>query len=195
MPGASYLPGAYYAPPWFGGDYFGGGITNPLPGAGVFFKIPTRGLLLEKLVDGSWITIAQRLRLEGPNAETDTYESTSIVSPRKRKAPALVDCGDVGGTLWYDPNTSTHIIFSTGLLSADTGVWRLVYADGSVTPAQLVFSGFVSAFRPTGMEVKTYLQAQFRITLDGDLLEFAANADKPFYPLGYFAPEFFSSLT
>lgn len=135
-------------------------------------KLKTKGTLLQKQIATVYTTIAQRVKLDGPDASMGDTELTDLDSTMVQTGPTLVDPGTFSGTLWYDPNETTHIMMTTDLLAGTSNQYKLVYPDGDTTPANVPFTGFVSKFKPTGMESKGYLQAEFEIRCDGSSLSY-----------------------
>jgi hypothetical protein len=139
-------------------------------------KVKTQGILLQKQISSTYTTIAQRLKLDGPTSEMLNQITTDLDNTMEERKPTIVDPGEISGTLWYDPNTATHQVFTTDQLAGTQASWKLVFPDGMTTPAHFIVTGFITKFRPTGMETKGYLQAEFTLQCDGGTYSFTPGA-------------------
>jgi hypothetical protein len=113
----------------------------------------------------TYTTIAQRLSLDGPEMEVGTVETTHLDSAAKTFRATLPDGGEMSGTLEYDPQDAGHVVLFNLIWSPTPNgdLWNLVFSDNSIAN----FTGILTGFKPTGMEVEERLQAEFKIKVSG----------------------------
>ena len=126
---------------------------------------PALGTLLKVTISSTLTTVAQRVKLDGPELTVGTAETTNLDSTVKTYRPTIPDSGKISGTLQYDPQDSTHS-FLFGLYSTPaTNAMALVFADTG--PTTFTFTGILTKLKPTGIEVESNLEAEFEIQITG----------------------------
>lgn len=131
--------------------------------------VPALGTVLQLSIATVLTPIAQVVTVEGPEMSMGTVETTHLGSTAKTKRTTIFDGGKVSATVEYDPNGTTHTALEA-LIHTAKGTpdsWKLVYADGKTTPANHAFSGYLTSFKPTGIEVEGVLQAEIEIEISG----------------------------
>ena len=129
--------------------------------------LPGKGTLLKLSISSTFTTIGQRVSLEGPSSKLGIRNPTHLDSTYVAKRPTIPDLGQIKGKLWYDPNDAVHGPLRAKVYSPPTApdLWKLIYADGDTTPSYDAFSGYLTEFSVTGMEVEGTLEADFTIEL------------------------------
>lgn len=126
---------------------------------------PGNGTLLQCTISAVLTTVAQRVKLDGPELTVGTAETTNLDSTVKTYRPTIPDSGKISGTLQYDPQDATHL-FLFGLYSSPaTNAMAMVFSD--VGPTTFSFTGILTKLKPTGMEVESNLEAEFEIQITG----------------------------
>ncbi len=127
--------------------------------------LPGKGTLLK--LNGS--TIAQRVKLEGPDSKVGEADVTHLDSTFKEFRPTIPEAGNISGTLLYDPADTTHQDMEALRNVPSTEAWELEFSDGSSD----AFDGFLMEWKKSGMEVEKYVEAEFKIRITG-LITFTA---------------------
>ena len=129
---------------------------------------PGKGTLLQYGTGVSpytYVTIAQRVSIDGPEIEVGTADTTTLDSSTKTSRPTLPDGGELSGTLFYDPQDTTHLFLFNLLATPAITPFQLVFADTAGT--KWTFMAILTKFKPNGMEVESNLGADFTIKLNG----------------------------
>lgn len=110
-------------------------------------------------------TIAQRVKLDGPELAVGTRDTTNLDSSVKTYAPTIPDSGKISGTLQYDPQDASHLFLFTLYASPPAGgnAMTLVFSEST----SFGFTGILTKLKPTGMEVESNLEAEFEIQVTG----------------------------
>lgn len=129
--------------------------------------LPAQGTLLKLMIASTLTAIGQRVSLDGPEPDLPIRVVSNLDSTSVKKRTGLIDLGKISGKLFYDPNDATHgaaraLVYAP---PAAPSQWVLIYADGMTTPSQDAFDGFITKFKPTGMEVSGTLEAEFEIEI------------------------------
>jgi hypothetical protein len=126
-----------------------------------------RGTLLKQ----GATTIGQRMKIDGPDIKVGTAPATHLDSTAVEKRGTIPDSGDLSLTLLYNPADTTHQLLTAQLaaaaVSTDGGVvaWTVEYPDGSTQE----FSGILTGFKPTGIEVDKLIEAECKIEITGEV--------------------------
>ena len=133
--------------------------------------LSSQGTLLQISISSTYTTLGQRVSLEGVDPELKIRDVTNLDSLSTKKRPGIPDLGKMSGKLYYDPNDATHIYVRARVTSppAVPDLWKMIYPDGSSAPANDAFSGYVTKFKPTGIEVNGTLEADFEIDVTDNL--------------------------
>ena len=75
------------------------------------------------------------------------------------------DAGEITATIEFDPADASHSTLITIVKSGATATWKLVWADAGA--GQFTFSGFVTRFEPSGMQVEENVVAEITVKLTG----------------------------
>ena len=126
---------------------------------------PGKGTVLAHGVTITYTNIGQRVSLEGPEMEVGKADTTHLDSTNKTSRPTIADPGELTGKLWYDPQDTIHkLLFGYIGTISDSEEFKLTFADTN-GPTSWAFNGWLSKFKPTGMEVESNLEADFTIQL------------------------------
>ena len=129
--------------------------------------VPGKGTLLKMKISGTFTAIANRVEIEGPDAELGIRKTTNLDSTFEGKRPTVPDLGQVTMTVFYDPNDSAHGTARARVFSPPSApdLFEIIWADGDTTPSQDAFSGYITKWTPTGIKVDDTLQAKVTIEL------------------------------
>src|ERR1017187_3065491 len=84
-------------------------------------KFPSQGVTFQITISSTLTTIAQCSEIDLPDPEVEIVETTDLSTAHGKTfdTTGLVDAGDAGGTLFFDPAGATHT-FLTGMIKAPT---------------------------------------------------------------------------
>jgi hypothetical protein len=130
-------------------------------------KTKSAGALLQSFIGGVYVTIGQRISIEGPDGTNEMLDISDLDSVAVEKGPTLPDNGDVTMTVWFDPNDANHAQLEAWRTTppATIPLHKIVFPTSPSKSVQ--FGAWVSGFKPTGMEAKGYLQAEVKLTISG----------------------------
>jgi hypothetical protein len=130
-------------------------------------KNPGLGTILQLSISSTYTNVAQRVSLDGPELAVGTANTTDLDGTVETYRPTLPDSGELSGTLYYDPQDSTHsALFSAVTAPSQTlNLWKLKFTDAAASI--LAFSGILTKFKPTGMTKDGNLSADFSIKVSG----------------------------
>lgn len=124
--------------------------------AHTYTDIPAAGSDLRVYLNSAYVSIPGvheisfdgfKLGVRNPNRTAENYV-------RKRKG--RIDYGQMKFKVWYDPNDATHQalvqLIAGSTAYDDNDQWKLIYADGFNTPANVTFTGFLSEFTESGID-------------------------------------------
>jgi uncharacterized membrane protein len=98
--------------------------------------------------------------------EQGTRETTHLgTTTWKTFAGTISDAGEVSATILFDPADSTHAALITAVTTTVPFIWNIVFNDTGA--AVFAFSGILTKFATTGMEVEANLEAEITIKLTG----------------------------
>lgn len=120
----------------------------------------------------TWTLVGQRVEIEGPDVKIDAIETTTLDSTRKQfRQITLPEDGKLTLTIYYDPTDATlahHLLQGEWLAPTGSYWYSLVFNTAAPGSREgVIFSAFVSGFKPTGMKVGENLSADVELTLDG----------------------------
>lgn len=129
--------------------------------AHTYRDLPAAGTILELEIGYAFVPIpgATDISLEGFKRGVRT--PTLLTSPAVVKKPGMPDFGQIKCKVYYDPNDTTHkeirgrLVESAAAASAALDNWKLIYADGYATSANIEFTGFVSEFSQSFTDPET----------------------------------------
>lgn len=136
-------------------------------------KIPSKGTALKVDIATVYTTVAQVISLNGPDAEVQTFNGTSLDGGvGMPKIPTgYVDGGTVSGELFFDPVAATHQQLTDDITNPirssgaelDRG-YKLVWPDSAAT--EWAFDGVVKRFGPSAT-LQDGLKASFAVEVNG----------------------------
>jgi hypothetical protein len=137
--------------------------------------IISKGTLLQvedTTTPGTYITIAFRTKIDGPEIKVDSVDETHLDSAMMESRPSdFADPGEISFTVNYDPAEATHITLEDLARTPETVNWRLVYNNKTNTRPHRQFAGYVTSFKPTGFEVGSRPTADLTIKLTGPVTD------------------------
>lgn len=105
------------------------------------------GTLLQRWTDGDWLTIAEQLKIDGPNLSSDDVEVTNHDSPGgiKEYIPALMDTGEVNFEGNFIPGNTSQQQLITDQKNRIVSDWRIVLptADSIDNREKWSFQGYI----------------------------------------------------
>lgn len=129
-------------------------------------KIKCKGTALQQTLGTAFVTVAQVISLDGPEAEAETYESDTLDNTDAGipyDETGRTEGGSVSGELFFDPVLAGHQAI-TDLLTTPAGcAWNIVFADEAET--EWPFDGAGLSFGPR-VALNDGLKASFSIKLD-----------------------------
>lgn len=124
-----------------------------------YTDIPGAGTTLQLKISASYVDIPGASDISWDGLKRGVRNPTALTSPSVVKKPGMTDYGQVKCKVFLDPNDSTHQAVRDKLtvVAADATIddWKLIYADGGMTPAEATFKGFVSEFSHASGEPET----------------------------------------
>tara|TARA_R110000796_G_scaffold173868_1_gene290818 strand:+ start:8001 stop:8426 length:426 start_codon:yes stop_codon:yes gene_type:complete len=124
-------------------------------------------LQYESAVPGTYVNVTEIKDVTGPGEALDTVDATTHTSPSATREflAGLVDSGEVGFSIVYDPsNTTDHQFLRTSLRARTLVVWRIVSLTGNADFRK--FSGYVTQFEPKD-PVEGLIEADLSIKVTG----------------------------
>ena len=121
--------------------------------------IPGAGSTIALSISGTMTPIPGAFEIDWSGFKQATRNPTGLTSGHVRKKPGLPDFGTVKFKVYLDPNNVVHQAIrdriTNGTPQTALDNWQIVYADGSTSPAQANFAGFLSEFAESGVEPVT----------------------------------------
>lgn len=127
-------------------------------------KLAAYGTLLKK----AGVTVAQVSSLSGPNLQAGTIDSTTHDSPSavREFVSGLIDAGEVGGVVVFDPNLASNIALWNDLIARTSASYTLVFLfTGGVET--VTFTAFVTGFGPIAAQIDGMVEAPFTLKVSG----------------------------
>ncbi len=129
-------------------------------------------LQYESATPGTYTTIAQVTSIEGPEREREAVPKTHLGSTAKEyRGSKIPDNGEVSFVALFDPANATHEKMEELFASGDTVNWRLVFNNDTNSRPHRQFAGFLTNWKPTGMEVDSNVEMNVTIKITGDISE------------------------
>lgn len=116
-------------------------------------------------VNGSFVAIGLIVSIDGPGREVGTRDTTVLTSSVETCAPTIVHNGEVSGKLLWDPKSTDQLPLETAIGTPSLDSWKITLADNAATTGS--FSGVLTGFAPTGIEVESNLESTFKIKVSG----------------------------
>lgn len=130
-------------------------------------KIKCKGTALQQTVAAAYVTIAQVISLELPEAETETYESDTL----DNTDPGIpydntgrVEGGSCSGELFYDPALAGHKNLLALITTPQDELWKIIFADTGLSTWTFTGAGFKFG---AAVALNSGLKGSFAIKLDG----------------------------
>jgi hypothetical protein len=127
-------------------------------------KLAAYGTLLKK----AGTTVAQVSSLSGPNMQAATIDVTTHDSPSavREFVSGLIDSGEIGGQLVFDPNVATNIALWNDLVARTSASYTIVFLfTGGVET--LTFTAYVTGFGPIESQPDGAVTASFTLKVSG----------------------------
>lgn len=121
------------------------------------------------LTSPTYTALAQIVNVDGPDWSFGIVELPSIANTFKRRRSTLPDGGTVSGQLYLDAQDAGHTVLYGLMASGAKYSWKITLADtkgSGAVETTITFQGFLSKFKPGGMEEEGTLTADFQIDLD-----------------------------
>ena len=109
-------------------------------------KVKCKGTLLQAEIAGVFTSIAQLIDLDGPEADVETFDSTTldtVGAGKECEVTGYADPGEVKFNYFLDPVLAVHK-FLTSLITTPAKInWKLIFADDGATewPFAGIFTG------------------------------------------------------
>jgi predicted secreted protein len=127
---------------------------------------------LLKIGDGAsneaFTTIAELLRVDGPDESATTVDVTNADSPNNARefiGEALVDGGEINASCNFVVNSATQEQVRTDMYAGTTRNFKVVLANSSAN--EITFSAIVTGFNPNGGGEGSQMQAALRLKVTG----------------------------
>jgi hypothetical protein len=130
-------------------------------------KVKALGTLFQAQIVGVYTTIAQRVSIDPNETSIEMKEVTDLDSAAVERRPTLPDGGQLGMQVWLDPNDTTHQFLQNAAITppaAPVG-FKLIFPSSPTRTGS--FSGYVSSYKPGGVDPKGYLTADVKIDVTG----------------------------
>ena len=136
-----------------------------------YIDLPGHGTTLQISISSVFTTINGATDISWDGFKVSERNPTSLTDTHVRKKPGLPNFGSIKCKVWLDPNDTTHILLRDRVTNVTPTTaldsFKLIYADGSTSPAQAVFTGFVADFSQSGITPETgTLEASLEIAID-----------------------------
>jgi hypothetical protein len=128
---------------------------------------PGLGTILQQSVASTFTTVAQRVSITGPGSEMGTAETTTLDSTAKTYRPTILDNGEISGSLFYDPQDTTHLALYALLQAVPpaAAAFKLKFTDAGATVFS--FTAILTKFETNGIEVEGNLGADYTLKVSG----------------------------
>lgn len=145
--------------------------------------IPSAGTILQIKLEGVYTDIPLCTDINWEGYERAVRSPTHLLSDAVPKKPGMPNFGQITATVWYDPADATHKalrdrnLLTAAEYSANLDSFKIIYADGYDTPAEVEISGFVSQFSQQFTDPETGT-AQCSLTVQvNDVIDFTDGTD------------------
>ncbi len=129
--------------------------------AHTYRDLPSAGTILQLMFGYAFTDVPGVTDISIEGFKRGVRSPTLLTSPAVVKKPGMPDFGQLKCKVYYDPNDLTHQHIRSQLLetaaaaSANLDDWKMIYADGFATPANVEFTGFVSDFSTSATDPET----------------------------------------
>lgn len=129
------------------------------------------GTLLAIKISSTFTTIGLRVELKGPASSLEMRKVTHLDSTSVEKAPAIPDLGTLSGTIYFDPDDTTHILCRARVLTppATPDEFKLTYPTEDTTKPFDDFFGYFAKFEVNPGTVMDTRTADFEIEITTSL--------------------------
>jgi hypothetical protein len=139
--------------------------------------LPNEGTKLSFEIATVMTAIPQVTSIDAPNPSVASIPTTHLTSTTHTKRPSrLLEPGQIGFTIEYDPDDTTHQALFTALGAKTVLSWKLEMVDDLATPANETFSGFITAVDGGGIEIETNHERTFTVEVTGSIIRTAGSA-------------------
>lgn len=128
-------------------------------------KVVTKGTLLKLEIASVYTTIAQITKIDGPDAEVETQDTTCLDTSgvgREHTPNGLVEPGSVNWSLFWDPALAVHQSLHALLSAPVLKNWKKIYANTEELP----FAATLTKLTPA-VELGSFLTADCSCKLSG----------------------------
>ena len=132
-------------------------------------KYPSQGTVFQVTISAVLTTVANCTEINPPDPEVEIIETTDLTVTHGKTfdTTGLVDAGECGGSLFFDPANATHT-FLTGQVKAPVAntllACKCTYSD--VAPTSWTFNAIVKKFTPK-VAIGEFLKADFALKVSG----------------------------
>lgn len=119
----------------------------------------------ESATPGTYTEIEGVKSISGFNHSTNDIDLTVLASTVKVFAPGVPDAGEIGITVYFDPDNTLHAALRAQSLSPASKNWKISITDG--TPTSYTWGGYVKGFELSAFEVDGYLEATYTVKISG----------------------------
>lgn len=129
--------------------------------AHTYRDVPAAGSKLSMMIDYAYVEIPGNGEISWDGFKRGMRTPTPLSALAAVKKPGMPNLGQLKCKCFFDPNDTTHKALRDSLLataaakSAALDQFKLEYADGFATPANVVLTGFVSDFSHASGEAET----------------------------------------
>lgn len=112
---------------------------------------------------GAFTDVASVAKIAPPQPSRDTTDVEELDPPDqvKRKLPGLIDAGEVGLTLNFDPADAGHTALEADFYAGTIKQYRILLPNNYAWTC----TGFVSGWKPSELDAGSVLQAEVTITV------------------------------
>ncbi|MEO1063747.1 MAG: hypothetical protein AAFZ07_20205 [Actinomycetota bacterium] len=99
-------------------------------------KIKCKGTVLQQEIASVFTAVAQIISLDGPEAETETFESDTLDNADAGipyDPTGRTEGGEVTGEMFFDPALAGHQALTDLLLAPAKTAFKLIFADAATT--------------------------------------------------------------
>ena len=128
-------------------------------------QIISKGTAIQQTVAAQFVAVAQVISLDGPGAESETYEADTLDNTDAGipyKPTGRTEGGSQSGEMFFDPALEGHQNLTELLRVPQTEAWKLIFSDTS----EWTYAGAGFSLSPT-VALNDGLKASFSIKLDG----------------------------
>jgi hypothetical protein len=134
--------------------------------------VPGEGTLLQHGTSGgspTYTTITRRTVIDGPEMAIAAIEDTDLDASAHTYRPSQIqEGGTISLKIYYNPDDTTHLLL-VGFMTPPTAIqnWRIVIPNDGTHKTNVVFTGIMTKFKVTGMEIEKNVEAEVEIKVSG----------------------------